>query len=63
MEDTFKHSLSVILPDDMLEGFVGEGYGRTNDGIGNGLRKCPGYDDVSLIGFVVEYFSYKWEQK
>ena len=48
VEDMFKHSPSIILSDVVLEGFVGQGYGRTKYGIGNGRGKCSGHDDVSL---------------
>ena len=53
-EDMFKYSPSVILHDDMLEGFLDEGWGRTKDGIGNGLLKCLLHCDVSLRGFVMK---------
>ena len=38
MEDTFDHFPAIILRDDVLEGLVGEGCSREEDGIGNGLR-------------------------
>ena len=34
-----KNSPSKILFDDLLGGFVGEGCGRTKDGLGDGLGK------------------------
>ena len=39
MEDTFDHFPAIILRDDALEGLVGEGCSREEDGIGNGLGK------------------------
>ena len=54
---------SVILCDDILEVFIGYGCGRTKDGIGNVLDKCPGYDDLTLTGFVMEEFSQRRNQK
>ena len=48
MEETFKHSSAVILCDDMLEGIVGEGYIWMEDGIGDGIGKCSGHDDIGL---------------
>ena len=47
-EDMLRHSTSVILRDDMLEVFVGQGCGSTKDGIGNGLGKCSVNDDLIL---------------
>ena len=62
-EDMFKRSLYVIIRDDLLEGFVGKGYNRMRDGVGNGLGKCPLHDDMTFIGFVMEEFSHRSEQK
>ena len=59
----FNYYPSVILRDDVLEGFLGKGCGRTNCGVGNGLGKCSGHDDVSLTGFVVEEFFIIRDQK
>ena len=39
MDYMLKNSPSIILFDDLLGGFVGEGCGRTKDGVGNGLGK------------------------
>ena len=39
-EYMFKHSTSVIFCDDVLEGFLGQGCGRTKGGVGNILGKC-----------------------
>ena len=54
MEDTLNHYLSLIIRDDVLGRFVGEGFGRTKDGIGDGLGNFSGHDDVSLTGFFME---------
>ena len=54
MEEMFNNYPSAILRDDMLEGFVGKGCGRTKYGVGNGLVKCPGHDGGSLTVFVME---------
>ena len=62
-EDMFNSSLSAILRDDMLEGFVCKGCIRTNDGVGNGLDKLAGNCDVSFTGFEMEEFSHRSYQK
>ena len=54
MEDISKRSPYVILRDDVLEGFLGKECIRTKDGVGNGLGKYSGHDDVSLTGFVIK---------
>ena len=54
LEDTLNHYLSLIIRDDVLGRFVGEGFGRTKDGIGDGLGNFSGHDDVSLTGFFME---------
>ena len=38
-EDMFKHYPVFIIRDDMLKVFVGEGCGRTEDGVGDCLGK------------------------
>ena len=55
----FNHSPSVILLDDVLEGFVDKGCSRNKDDIGNGLGNCSGHDDVILTGFVIEEFYHR----
>ena len=59
VKDMFKHSKSVILSNDTLEGFIVKGCWRTRYGIGNGLVKCSGHDDVKLTWFVMEKFYQK----
>ena len=51
-EDMFQKSLSSILRDDMLEGFVVEVWVRTKDGVADGLSKLLGHAGVSFTGFV-----------
>ena len=42
---------------------IGKGYNRMRYGVGNGLGKCPLHDDMTSIGFVMEEFSHRSEQK
>ena len=53
LEDIFDHSPSIILCDETLEGLIGDGWDRSNDGVGGGLGKCSGNDDVNLEGFFI----------
>ena len=62
-EYMFKYYPFIILRDELLEGFVGEGCDRTKDGIGNGLGKSSVHDDVSLTGFVMEELYHRRKQK
>ena len=46
--------------------FIGRGPGPShweNCGVGNGLGKCSGHDDVGLEGFVTEDFYNRRKQK
>ena len=63
VDNMLNNSLNIILFDDVLGGFVGEGCSRTKDGIGDGLGKWLGHDYVSLTGFVMEKLSHRREQK
>ena len=60
-EKMFKHYPAVILCDDMLEVFVGGECSRKKDGVGNGLGKCSGYNNVSLKVFVMEELFHRRE--
>ena len=62
-EEMFKNYPSIILCDDVLEGFVGKGCGMTKDGVGNDLDRCLGYYDVGLTGFFIEELSQRRDQK
>ena len=58
----FKHYPSVILRDDVLEGFVGKVCIGTKDVIGCGLGKCSVNYNVGLAGFVMEKLSHRKDQ-
>ena len=58
-EKIFKHPSFIILPNDMLGGFVYEGCISIKVGVGNGLGKCSGNDYVSLTGFFMEELSHR----
>ena len=59
----FEHYPSIILCDDILGEIVGKGCSRDEDGVGGGLGKCSGHDDIFLTGFFMEYFSHRRYQK
>ena len=46
--DMFKNYSTVILHDDVLEGFVGKGYSSTNDSVWDVLVKFSVHCDVGL---------------
>ena len=52
-EDTYEHSLAIILRDEVLKGLVGEGCRKVEDDIGGSLCKCSVHNDIGLAGFVM----------
>ena len=58
-DDMFKYSPYLILHDYVQEIFLDEGYGRTNDGVGDGLGKFLVNYDIILTGFVMEEFYHR----
>ena len=63
MEDMLNNYPSIILRDDVVEGFVVEGCFRTKDGVGNGFGRCSVNDNVGLNEFLMEEFSYRRKRK
>ena len=59
--------LSIIHPSSYVMiwwgGVVGKGCSRYEDGVGGGLGKCVGHDEIFLTGFFMEYFSHRRYQK
>ena len=58
-----KNSPAIILCDDMLGVLVGKGCKVDEDGVGGGLGKCLGHDDICLTRFFMEDFSHRRYQK
>ena len=56
-ESVFKHYPYVILHDDMLERFLGNGYSGANYGVGDGLGKFSLQHDVGLAGFLCKSYT------
>ena len=50
-EDTFEHFPVFVLCDDVLEGLVGKGCSRTEDGIGYGLGELLVHDGIGFQDF------------
>ena len=46
-----------------MEGFICKGCCRTKDGVVNRLGVILRHDDLSFIGFIIEEFSYRRDEK
>ena len=62
-KSSFTRDLKFILRDYVLGVFLGEGCNRNKDGVGNGIGKFSGHDNVSLKGFVMEELFHRSYQK